>query len=76
MSAAKVKPNGFEIAIETVQEIEDKSPVIDGLVEVIEGVCHALEFLAVRSDVEVALLEVAEGGVEVESTSFTIAAEL
>ena len=75
-SAAKVKPNGFEMAIETAQEIEDKSPVVDGLAEVAEGVCHALDFPAVRSDVEVALLEVAEGGFKVESTSFAITAEL
>ena len=75
-SAAKVKPNGFETAIETAQEIEDKSLVVDGLAEVADGVCHALDFPAVRSDVEVALLEVAKGGVEAESTSFAIAVEL
>ena len=71
-----MKPNGFKTAIETAQEIEDKSLVVDGLAEVADGVCHALDFPAVRSDVEVALLEVAEGSVEVESTSFAITVEL
>ena len=72
----KVEPNSFKMAIETAQKIKDKSPVIDGLAKVMVGVRHSLELLAVCGDVEVALLEVTEGGIEVKGVSFMIAVKL
>jgi hypothetical protein len=73
--AAKVEPNSFKTAIEIAQKIKDKSPVVDELAKVTEGILHALELPTVCGDVNVALLEVAEGGVEVEGASFAIATE-
>jgi len=63
-------------AILTVQMIEDKGVVVHGLTEVMEGIRHALEFPAVRGDVEVALLKVAEGGVKMQRTSSAVAMKL
>ena len=63
-------------AILTVQMIEDKGVVVHRLTEVMEGIRHALEFPAVRGDVEVALLEVAEGSVKMQRTSSAVSMKL
>lgn len=76
MPAVKVELYGFEAAVETALKVEGKSLVVDRLAKVMEGVCHALELAAVLGDVEVALSEVTEGGVEVEGASFIVTMKL
>jgi hypothetical protein len=71
-----METDSFETAVETAQKVEDEGPIGDRLTEIAKGVRHALELAAVRGDVEVALVESAKGGLELESPCLAIAAEL
>jgi hypothetical protein len=71
-----METDSFEAAVEAAQKVEDEVPIGDRLSKVAKSICHALELAAVCGDVEVALVEGAEGGLELQSPCFTIATEL
>jgi hypothetical protein len=62
--------------VEAAKYVEDEHTIGDVSVKVIEGVGEPFHFLAVVVHVEVALDEVAEGGIDVEGAGLTIADEL
>jgi hypothetical protein len=56
----KMHPDGLEALVQTADDVEDEGAVGDGLAQVLKHVRHALHLLAVRSDRQIALDEVAE----------------
>ena len=70
------RDNVAVLFVEAPQHVEDEGAIINNLAKVAQIVSHALHLAAIVRDGEVALLEDAEIGVEVERPSFVVAAEM
>lgn len=57
------------LRIQALEKVEDVSTIGNILAEVVQGVGHVLHLATVVVDIELALLEDLELGVEVENTS-------
>jgi hypothetical protein len=68
--------DGLEALIQTANEVEDEGAVGDDFTQVAQRVRHALQLLAVVGDVQIALNEVAELGVEEEGACLAVVEEL
>jgi hypothetical protein len=66
----------FEVLVQPVQDVQHENAIGDIDAEIGEGVDEALHLLTVVVDVEVALNEALEGGVDVKGAGFTVAEEV
>ena len=73
---SKMKTNGNEALIQTADDIEDEGAVADDLAQVRKHVGHALHLLAVLSDGQIALREVAKLGIEEQGARLAVVEEL
>jgi hypothetical protein len=74
-----VRSDGSKVIIPLVQplkNVDDETAVGDGVVEVGQGVSHALHLETIVAHREVALDKVAKRGIEVKHTCFTVVDEL
>lgn len=76
MNAMKMKANHLEPTVEATEEVEDEHAVLNGLAKVTKSIGYALKIPAVGGDILIALLEVEELCIVMESVSLTISGKL